>query len=372
MQTDMDIMADEYTFEDAAPARYWEKLEDGRIQCRVCPRLCRLEEGQRGVCYVRERRGNRLVLTTYGRAIGLCVDPIEKKPLNHFYPGSSILSFGTAGCNLSCKFCQNWDMSKSETADQRSETAPPEMIAKAARRLGCKSVAFTYNDPVPFLEYAIDTAEQCHDLGVKTVAVTAGYINGDGPREEFFAHIDAANVDLKAFNERFYRDHCGAHLQPVLDTLIYLRKRTNVWFELTTLLIPGQNDSPEELDQMTKWVVNELGQDTPMHFSAFHPDFKMTDLPRTPIETLTLAREIAMENGIRYAFTGNINDPVGASTYCHKCGERLIGRDWYELVSWNITDKGTCNKCGAPCAGRFNGPPTGWGRRFEPVDLDDV
>ena len=364
-------MNDRSQDEGVAEARYYRRLDDGKLQCLVCPRSCALSDGQRGVCYVRARQGNRLVLTSYGRAIGLCVDPIEKKPLNHFYPGSSVLSFGTAGCNLACKFCQNWDMSQSEAADSRAQAASPEQIARTAERLGCRSVAFTYNDPVPFLEYAVDTARWCRELGVKTVAVTAGYISGDGPREEFFAHMDAANVDLKAFSESFYRKLCGGELAPVLDTLRYIRRTTEVWLELTTLVIPGENDTDTELRELSHWVCSELGPETPLHFSAFHPDFRLTDHPATPLVTLRKARDIAREAGLHYVFTGNVHDNAGAATYCRNCGELLIGRDWYNLTDWRLTDDGRCLKCSALCAGRFDGPPEGWGRRRRPVHLDD-
>lgn len=353
------------------PTKYWHKLEDGRIQCDLCPRFCKLHEGQRGFCFVRACENDQVVLTTYGRSSGYCIDPIEKKPLNHFYPGTPVLSFGTAGCNLGCKFCQNWDISKSREIDTLADQAPPETIAKAARQLGCQSVAFTYNDPVIFMEYAIDVAHACHEVGVKTVAVTAGEICPE-PRLEFFDVIDAANVDLKAFTERFYREICAGDLQPVLDTLVYLKQETNVWFELTTLLIPGENDSDEELQEMTQWVVENLGPDVPMHFTAFHPDFRMLDKPNTPPETLTRARNIAMQNGIRYAYTGNVHDADGGSTYCHECGQRLIGRDWYVLSDyWNLTDDGHCVFCGTPCAGRFHGLPGRWGARRQPVRLKD-
>ena len=270
------------------PTRYWHTLEDGRAQCDVCPRYCKLHEGQRGLCFVRANREGEIVLTTYGRSSGFCVDPIEKKPLNHFMPGTPVLSFGTAGCNLACRFCQNWDISKSREVDTLADEASPEKIARVARELGCRSVAFTYNDPVIFLEYAIDVAKACRALGIKTVAVTAGYISEE-PRLEFFDHMDAANVDLKAFTDRFYWKLCGGHLQPVLDTLVYLKHETPVWFELTTLLIPGENDSDAELEEMTQWVVEHLGPDVPMHFTAFHPDWKMLDTPPTPAETLSRA-----------------------------------------------------------------------------------
>ncbi len=358
------------TFDPAStiPVNYWHKLDDGRIQCDLCPRACKLRDGQRGLCFVRARQGDTMVLTTYGRSSGFAVDPIEKKPLNHFLPGTPILSFGTAGCNLSCKFCQNWDISKSRQMDTLADAASPETIARAAHRLGCSSVAFTYNDPVIFMEYAIDTAQACRELGIKAVAVTAGEIN-PAPREAFFGAMDAANVDLKAFTERFYRELCGARLQPVLDTLLYLKRETDVWFELTTLLIPGENDSPAELDAMTQWVVENLGPDVPMHFSAFHPDWKMRHTPPTPPATLTMARQIAQKNGARYAYTGNVHDQDGGSTYCHHCGKKLIGRNWYILTDWNLSDEGRCRFCVTPCAGVFEGPPGDWGAKRLPVRL---
>ena len=358
----------ELSAEELFPGRYWHMLEDGRVQCDVCPRLCKLREGQRGLCFVRARQGDGVVLTTYGRSSGFCIDPIEKKPLNHFLPGTPILSFGTAGCNLTCKFCQNWDISKSREFDTLTDRAAPEKIARAAEATGCRSVAFTYNDPVIFLEYAVDVAEACHARGIKTVAVTAGYVC-DEPRVEFYRHMDAANVDLKGFTEDFYQKLCTAHLQPVLDTLVYLKKETNVWFEITTLLIPGHNDSDAELEAMTQWVAENLGPDVPIHFTAFHPDWKMLDVQSTPPATLTRARAIAVKNGIRYAYTGNVHDSAGGSTYCHGCGALLIGRDWYELGAWNLTDEGACAGCGTACAGVFEGAPGDWGSRRQPVRL---
>ena len=260
------------------PARWWTLLPDGRMECRLCPRFCKLQEGQRGFCFVRQRTGDGMVLTTYGRSSGFCVDPIEKKPLNHFLPGTSVLSFGTAGCNLGCRFCQNWDISKARESDRLCDAASPDAIAATATRLGCRSVAFTYNDPVIFAEYAIDVAQACRAQGIRTVAVTAGYIT-DEARPEFYRAMDAANVDLKAFTEDFYHRLCYAQLQPVLDTLVYLRRETDVWFEVTTLLIPGENDSREELDRASDWFAANLGPDVPWHFTAFHPDFKMLDKP---------------------------------------------------------------------------------------------
>ncbi len=352
------------------PTRHWHALDDGRVQCDLCPRFCKLHEGQRGLCFVRARRDGGVVLTTYGRSSGFCIDPIEKKPLNHFLPGTPVLSFGTAGCNLACKFCQNWDISKSREFDTLADAAAPATIARAARELGCRSVAFTYNDPVIFHEYAIDVARACHEQGIRTVAVTAGYVCPE-PRAEFYRHMDAANIDLKAFSERFYRNIAGAQLGAVLDSLVYLKHQTQVWFELTTLLIPGENDSEGEIDAMTRWVVAELGPDVPMHFTAFHPDWKMRDHPPTPPATLTRAREIARANGVHHAYTGNVHDATGGSTFCQHCGEVLIQRDWYVLGAWNLTAEGHCGACGTRCAGVFEEAPGSWGARRLPVRLKD-
>jgi len=335
--------------------KYWHRLDDGRLQCDLCPRYCKLHEGQRGLCFVRGHGGDEIVLSTYGRSSGLCIDPIEKKPLNHFLPGTPVLSFGTAGCNLACKFCQNWDMTKSRELDRVQEVASPEAVARAAVTTCSRSVAYTYNDPVIFLEYAVDVAQACHQHDIKNVAVTAGYITADA-REEFFEHMDAANVDLKAFTDRFYWKLCGGHLQPVLDTLAYIKNETDVWLELTTLLIPGENDAEAEIDAMSQWIIEHLGPDVPLHFSAFHPDWKMLDTPATPIQTLTRSREIALRNGLHHVYTGNVHDFRGSSTYCHGCGEVLIGRDWYQLSTWNLEiqdARATCASCGVSIAGVF-------------------
>jgi pyruvate formate lyase activating enzyme len=334
------------------PGRWWHRLDDGRIQCDLCPRECRLHEGQRGACFVRARHGDAMILTTYGRSSGFCLDPIEKKPLNHFLPGSSVLSFGTAGCNLACKFCQNWDISKSRDMDRLMDRAGPEAIARAALESGARSVAFTYNDPVIFAEYAMDVAGACHEAGVATVAVTAGYISPE-PRREFYASMDAANVDLKGFTESFYAKLTGSKLAPVLDTLAYLRHETRVWFEITTLLIPGANDSDVELRDQCRWIARELGRDVPLHFTAFHPDYKMTDLPPTPAATLTRARRIAHDEGLKHVYTGNVHDREGGTTYCTGCGEALIVRDWHRIERYTLTDEGRCPSCATPLAGRF-------------------
>jgi len=361
-------MTNDWLADAVAPTKYWHTLDDDRVQCDLCPRFCKLHEGQRGLCFVRANQRNAIVLTTYGRSSGYCIDPIEKKPLNHFLPGTPVLSFGTAGCNLACKFCQNWDISKSRQFDVLADSASPETIARAARELGCRSVAYTYNDPVIFHEYAIDVAQACRARGIKTVAVTAGYICPE-PRKEFFQYMDAANVDLKAFTDDFYWKLTGAHLQPILETLEYLKHETKVWFEITTLLIPGHNDSSTEIESLSKWVVEHLGPDVPLHFSAFHPDWKMLDVPPTPPATLTRAREIALANGVRYAYTGNVHDAKGESTYCHKCGGLLIGRDWYVLGDWNLTADGRCATCGTPLAGVFEAQPGQWGARRQVVNM---
>jgi pyruvate formate lyase activating enzyme len=309
-----------------------------------------------------------VVLHTYGRSSGFCIDPIEKKPLNHFLPGTPILSFGTAGCNLTCRYCQNWDMSKSRQMDTLAARAEPAQIAAAATAAGCRSVAYTYNDPVIFLEYACDTAAACREAGLRNVAVTAGYIN-PGPRETFFAQMDAANVDLKAFTDDYYRKLCGARLAPVLETLEYIRHETSVWLELTTLIIPGHNDADTELARMAAWVVEHLGPDVPMHFSAFHPDYRMRDTPPTPPATLGRARRIARGQGVRHAYTGNVHDSDGGSTWCHHCGQLLIERDWYRLGRWNLTADGACRNCGTRCTGVFEARPGRWGARRTPVRM---
>jgi pyruvate formate lyase activating enzyme len=345
------------------PGRWQHKLEDGRIQCDLCPRYCRLHEGQRAFCFIRQRVGDQIYLTSYGKATGFCIDPIEKKPLNHFYPGSSVLSFGTAGCNLGCRFCQNWDISKAREIERLSDAATPDQVAEAAERAGCKSVAFTYNDPVIFAEFAIDTAKACRERGIKTVAVTAGYIT-EQARRDFYAVMDAANVDLKAFTERFYNKLCFAELDPVLDTLRYLKRETEVWFEVTTLLIPGQNDSVEEVDRLCDWFLRELGPDVPLHFTAFHPDFKMTDLPHTPPETCRRARDQAKKHGLHHVYSGNIHDASSQSTYCAGCSQRLIERDWYSLGEYAL-EADRCSACGMALPGRFDAEPPErhWGRR---------
>jgi pyruvate formate lyase activating enzyme len=355
---------------EGVPGRHWHRLDDARIQCDVCPRYCKLNEGQRGLCFVRGRQDGGIVLTTYGRSSGFCVDPIEKKPLNHYLPGTPVLSFGTAGCNLTCKFCQNWDISKARELDRLQDEASPEAIVRAAIATGSRSIAYTYNDPVIFLEYAVDVAKVARQHGIKNVAVTAGYVAA-AAREDLYAWMDAANVDLKAFTDAFYRRLCTGHLGAVLETLEYLKRETQVWFEITTLLIPGHNDSPDEITKLSEWVMAKLGPDVPLHFTAFHPDYKMLDLPRTPPRTLTMARDIAREVGLRFVYTGNVHDERGQSTYCPGCGECVVGRDWYEITAWQLAGDGRCRACGTALPGLFEAAPGNWGQRRLPVQISE-
>ncbi len=358
----------EPAFPGATPARWWHALPDGRVECDLCPRRCRLRDGQRGFCFVRAREGDQMVLTTYGRSSGFAVDPIEKKPLAHFHPGTSVLSFGTAGCNLNCRFCQNWDISKSREWDRLADQASPAAIADAAMAAGCASVAFTYNDPVIFAEYAIDTAVACRERGLRPVAVTAGYITPEA-RAAFFEPMAAANIDLKAFTEDFYWKVSGAHLADVLDTIAWVHAHTDTWIELTTLLIPGHNDCPAEVERMCRWILAELGPDVPLHFSAFHPDFKMLDVPPTPPATLRTARAVALDAGLHFVYTGNVHDPSGETTSCPTCGEVLIERDWYAVLAYHLTPDGACPACGTPVPGRFGAAVGRWGRRSLPVHI---
>jgi AmmeMemoRadiSam system radical SAM enzyme/AmmeMemoRadiSam system protein B/AmmeMemoRadiSam system protein A len=351
-------------------AGWWEETaERGQVRCRLCPRGCTLAPGDRGFCFVRQNRDGRLVSTSYGRSTGFCVDPIEKKPLNQFYPGSAVLSFGTPGCNLGCRFCQNWTISKSRDVERMCESAAPEAIAEAAVELGCPSVAFTYNDPIVWTEYASDTAQACRRRGVRTVAVTSGYMNPE-PREAFYRHIDAANVDLKAFQDDFYRRLAGGRLEPVLNTLRWLAHETEVWLEITNLLIPGENDAPQDIGRMCRWIHDELGPDVPLHFSAFHPDFHMTDHQPTPPATLSMAHGIARAAGLRYVYTGNVVDREHQATYCPGCGRAVIERDGFSLRGYHIRN-GCCAECGTAIAGRLDGPAGDWNGRRLPVRIAD-
>jgi pyruvate formate lyase activating enzyme len=349
----------------------WQhESDDGtRVVCDLCPRHCALRPGDRGFCFVRENRDGMIVSTTYGRSTGFCIDPIEKKPLHHFYPGSAVLSFGTPGCNLGCTFCQNWTMSRSRDVEAACAQANPESIAVAAKKHGCRSVAFTYNDPIIWAEYAIDTAKACHAAGIKTVAVTAGYIT-DTARADFFRHIDAANVDLKGFSDEFYRTYCGGHLQPVLDTLRWLVHESSTWVEITNLIIPGANDAPQEIEAMCRWIATELGPDVPIHFSAFHPDFKMADRGPTPSKTLTMAYKLARQAGLRYIYTGNVVDPDHQQTYCPRCGKAVIRRQGYSITGFDLHDN-QCVYCQTPIPGRFDDQPGNWGAKRLPLAISD-
>ena len=348
------------------PGRFWSR-EGDRVVCELCPRRCHLKPGQRGFCFVRVGTEDGVALSTYGRSSGFCADPIEKKPLNHFLPGTGVFSFGTAGCNLGCKFCQNWDISKAREMDRLMDAAGPEDIARAAAQSGCRSVAFTYNDPVIFAEYALDVAAACRDHDLRTVAVTAGYI-GESARAEFFAGMDAANVDLKAFTERFYHQLCYGALEPVKETLRYIARETSVWLEMTTLLIPDENDSEAELRALAAWVREALGPQVPLHFTAYHPDFKLSR-PRTPPATLSRARRVALDEGLQFVYTGNVHDPTGGSTFCPGCQALLIERDWYTLGRWNLDARGCCKGCGAAIPGHFEAEPGSWGPKRVPVRL---
>ncbi|GAA0684219.1 AmmeMemoRadiSam system radical SAM enzyme [Marinobacterium maritimum] len=348
---------------------YWHELDNGKLQCDLCPRFCKLNDGQRGLCFVRGRVGKEIRMLSYGLSSGFCIDPIEKKPLNHFFPGTPVLSFGTAGCNLACRFCQNWDISKSRETDRLCDSASPEQLVSTAVANNCRSIAFTYNDPVIFHEYAIDVAKACHQHGLQSVAVSAGYVCPK-PREEFYQHMDAANIDLKAFTERFYKKICGGELAPVLDTLEYIHHQTDTWLEITTLLIPGENDSDREIAQLSRWICTQLSDEVPLHFTAFHPDWKMLDHPPTPLETLQRARMIAREEGLRFVYTGNLPDPEGNTTYCPECNRPLIKRAGYMILDWSLTPQGCCRYCGHQLAGRFEPTPGNWGSRRLPVSIN--
>ena len=362
-------MTTDATIHGTHPARWGVLEDDGRVRCTLCPRECTMADGQRGFCFVRANDGGQLVLTTYGRSSGFCIDPIEKKPLHHFHPGTAVLSFGTAGCNLGCKFCQNWDLSKARAFDRLQDEATPQAIADAAVETGCRGVAYTYNDPTIFAEYAIDSAVACHERGILNVAVTNGYIN-PAPRRDFFAPMDAANVDLKGFTEDFYLRLTGAHLRPVLDTLAYLAHETSVWLEVTTLVIRGANDSTAELTELAVWVASELGPDVPLHFSAFHPDYKMRDTPPTSVDTLLRARTIAEDAGLRYVYVGNVSNAAGEATRCPGCHRALIARNWYDVTRYDLTPAGRCPHCDTAIAGRFDAGAGHFGSRRIPVRLD--
>ena len=337
---------------DKVLAKWWEPTRGNKILCTLCPRYCEIGEGLPGFCFIRQNIDGKLYSIGYGRPTGFAVDPIEKKPLNHFRPGTNILSFGTAGCNLGCKFCQNWSTSKAKLDDLNSLEASPEEVVGLAKRYDTPSIAYTYNDPTIFGEYVIDISKIAREEGIKSVMVTAGYIDKEA-RKDVYKYIDSANVDLKAFTENFYWKNTYSHLNDVLDTLVWLKNETDVWIELTTLLIPDENDSSEEIKGECNWILENLGDSVPLHFTAFHPDFKMKDKERTTKKTLTRARRIAMESGIKYCYVGNIHHLEGQTTYCPNCHEKLIKRDWHSVISNNLIN-GKCRKCGQKIAGIFD------------------
>lgn len=333
-------------------ARYWTAAENGAVQCDLCPHRCRIAEGQRGRCHVRLNQGGVLIAETWGHPVAMQVDPIEKKPLNHFLPGSRVLSLGTLGCNLSCRFCQNWELSHPDRKRASTgKTILPEDVAQLALTRGIPSVAATYNEPTVWAEYALDIADACHEKGVRMVAVSSGYF-AEASRLDFFSKMDAANVDLKSFRDDFYRRLCGARLAPVLETLLCIRRETSCWLEVTTLLIPGENDSEAELDELTAWVAEHLGEGTPLHFSAFHPDGEMEDVPRTPSATMRRARERAFANGLRHVYIGNmVGEPEWTATFCQSCGARLVTREGFSAEQGGLDPAGACAQCGQVCEG---------------------
>lgn len=331
--------------------KYQNILKNDKVQCTICPRNCILKEGQEGFCHVRKNINGEIVLDTYGYNTGLAIDPIEKKPLYHFYPNSSVLSFGTLGCNMGCQFCQNWQMTKSRSDNHLLNKTSPQEIVRIAQEYACKSVAFTYNDPIIFFEYAIDTAKLCSEFGIKTVAVTSGYINHE-PAKEFFKYMDAANIDLKGFSEEFYSKNCHAHLEPVLETIKYVKQETKCWLELTTMLIEGENDSEQMLTNQCSWILNNLGDNVPLHFSAFFPRYKFSERKHTEFSTLLKAYKIASDVGLKYVYTGNLSNTKTSSTYCKNCSKPVIIRDGYNLLEYNLSN-GCCNFCFEPCEGRF-------------------
>ena len=324
-------------------ARFTEPRPNGRVKCNLCPRFCNIPPGKTAYCFVRENRDGTLYTTAYGRPTAVHVDPIEKKPLFHFLPGTRVFSLGTSGCNLGCRFCQNWDLARARRAQQNAMDLPPEALVRAAIQNGCPSIAFTYNEPTILAEYVMDTAAVARSEGLKTVMVTNGYITREAI-PGVYENVDAANVDLKSFDDRFYRKQASGRLQPVLDALIDLHD-LGVFIEITTLLIPGLNSDPEEIHAEADWILEHLGDEIPIHFSAFHPEYRLLDRPRTPAETLDQARRIAREAGIKYVYEGNVHSE-GGNTYCPSCDELLIRRDWHEVIENRVTGENRCPGCG--------------------------
>ena len=331
---------------------YQNILKDDKIQCTVCPRECVLSAGQEGFCHVRKNSEGKITLASYGYNTGLAIDPVEKKPLYQFYPASPVLSFGTLGCNMGCLFCQNWQTTKTKADIRLLNKTSPDEIVRIAKNYNCKSVAFTYNDPIIFFEYAIDTAKLCREEGIKTIAVTSGFMNPE-PAKEFFKYMDGANIDLKGFSEQFYKKNCLAHIEPVLNTIKYAVNETDCWVELTTMLIEGENDSDEMIKHECEWILTNLGDCVPLHFSAFFPRYKFSGRKHTELSTLLRAYSIAKEAGLKYVYTGNLTNTETSATYCKSCNRPVIVRNGYELIEYNLSEEGKCIFCNTVCDGRY-------------------
>ncbi|MBN2309646.1 MAG: AmmeMemoRadiSam system radical SAM enzyme [Candidatus Hydrogenedentes bacterium] len=321
------------------------------VQCDLCPKACRIEPGQSGECRIRINLDGKLVAVTYGHPCAVHVDPVEKKPLFHFLPGSGILSIATVGCNLHCKNCQNWQISQENPENTPAHSLPPEELPGLARTYGCQSVAYTYTEPVVYYEYTLDGCVKVREAGLRNALVTAGYINR-APMEKLCRYVDAANIDLKFMSDTLYRDICGATLQPVLDTLV-LAKSLGVLVEVTNLVIPTLNDSDDDIRALCHWIAANMGRETPLHFSRFHPDYRMRNLPPTPAATLDRAKEIACAEGLYHVYIGNILRPDGESTYCHECGRLLVERRGFEVLQ-NHIDVGACPDCGTEVYGTWS------------------
>lgn len=322
----------------------YEKIGDKKVQCNLCAHQCKINDGKKGICLVRENKDGTLYTLVYGRIISQNVDPIEKKPLFNFYPGTTAYSIATVGCNFKCQFCQNWEISQMVRDEHliMGNEASPELIVENAKRYGSKSIAYTYTEPTIFFEYAYDTAKLAHESDIKNVFVTNGYMTEEAIKK-IEPYLDAANVDLKSFSDDFYRKLCGAKLQPVLDAL-KLMKKLGIWVEVTTLIIPTLNDSSEELREIAKFIFNELGEETPWHISRFYPAYKLRDKPPTPIETIHKAREIGLNEGLKYVYEGNVPGSTGENTYCPNCKNLVIQRWGYNILKKNIKD-GICQHC---------------------------
>lgn len=329
-------------------ARYYEKLPNRKIKCLLCPRTCVIDDLERGYCGVRENRDGVYYTLVYGKPCTLHVDPIEKKPLFHFLPGSEALSIATAGCNVFCKFCQNWEISQSRPEQLPSLDFPPAKLVALTHEKKCPVIAFTYNEPVVFTEYMYDIAEKARGIGVHTAMISNGYIQTK-PLKDLCRVLSAVKIDLKAFSERFYKELVSGQLQPVLDSLILL-KQEKIWLEIVYLVIPGQNDDPNELSSLCKWIYKELGSGVPLHFTRFYPQYRLTNVPATPLQTLHKARKIAQDAGLQFVYSGNVPGDPGENTYCSQCSELLIKRMGYAIVENKIMS-GQCPKCHTPIPG---------------------